>query len=90
MTKDERLRRAARAEDLANDDFIRDAWKQLETRYLKELAQAAWDDDRKRLGCQIALQVLAEFQDQFISCIRDGKIIKKEIRFIEDTQRQAV
>ena len=88
MTKEERIRRAQEAKSLEENEFIRLAWRQIEAQILKELLECEWDDDKRRLAAQIALQFHERYQAIFFSAIRDGKIAAKEITYFEEQTKR--
>jgi hypothetical protein len=77
MTPEEQLRRAQRAELLAQDDLFKDAIAKLHADALEKFKAAKTNDDFLRARVQYDLT--ENFLNVFIGIVRDGQVAKMKI-----------
>jgi hypothetical protein len=77
--------RAARAQDLIDNELLKEAFTTLEATYLKAWRETKIEDVMGREKLFLAVDLVGKVRDHFSIVINDGKLAMAEIKIITET-----
>ena len=81
---DQAMNRAARAQDLVNNDLLRESFTFLSNAYMDAWKGTKIDDVSAREKLFLAVNIVGKVQEHLISVVSNGKLAMSELKEIAD------
>jgi hypothetical protein len=80
--------RGSRAQQLLDDELLKEAFASLDAEYIKAWREAPARDDDMRQRLWQAVNVLAKVRDHLIKIASDGRLAREEIERLADKEKR--
>lgn len=81
--------RAAKANELLENELLQEAFAEAEASYIRELIESGLDSEKRREKLYLSIKALRDVRSHLHSLISNGLVAKHEIEHINEVRRMA-